>query len=862
MFRKSLLSILCFWVLIVGMNGQLSASHIRGVSITYECINPCTTRVHRRELQRCGYAATIVNAVLQWHSTPAGCAEPLSLGPWSGQTLVEVTPVCPSQPTDCTVPGAPAQGYREYYGYMDYDVCAVPPCEFRIIYGTCCRPSPISGGTLGVGLEINDTRINTGLPSCNNSPEFRSLPPLYVISGQPARYDLGAYDIDGDSLVHSISTCYTNNNTSIVYPAGHSYTSPLGPNWTITMDPATGMTDFVATVPNFAMGPMCMKVDEYRNGQWIGSIQREFEVFGVNYNVNQSPSLTAPSNVSPNVTVNGFHLRVCGVGSVCFDLGSTDPDPGQNLLLTWDGRLPGATFSQVGAPSVFDSIAGTSAAPPIGRFCWTPPGPGNYVVHFKVLDDGCQVRGMRYESVMIEVESGATATATPAACPTVNFSANPCVSASYSYTWSGDAGFSSTQQNPTYTYPGAGDYAWQLVVAGAGVQDTLRDTVHVSGAPVYLPSLFAPDTVHLGPCLGATSAFLSYQGGFASYLSSTSATTSSFLVNQAGTYYGDAYDAAGCGATDTVVVTWTDADIAGIVQTSLSTPLVGQKIYLIRYDSVAQTLYAADSAFTDGTGTYFFCGVQDSVVFLKAAPDSAAYPLELPTYADTALFWSQAIAFHPFASLPIFHNFVTRPGANPGGPGFIGGLISQGANKVAAVGDPVPGLTLVIRNAMSGAVYGVTRTDAHGYFSFGGLPLGDYRLIPDKPGVSIVQVPQLSLTALVPSLDSLDFRHNSTFLERYVPSSVQPGPPSAVWTVSPNPFSREVRLQVDLESPNTVEWRVLDVLGKVADPGMPTQAYPAGHHTWQLAQDLAPGIYFVELNIDGQTSLKKILKAR
>ena len=312
---------------------------------------------------------------------------------------------------------------------------------------------------------------------------------------------------------------------------------------------------------------------------------------------------------------------------------------------------------------------------------------------------------------------------------------------------------------------------------------------------------------------------------------------------------------------DTVIVTWTDADISGIVQTSAAQPLAGQKVYLIRYDSVAQTLYAADSSITDPTGAYFFCGVIDSVVFLKAAPDSAAYPLELPTYADTALFWSQAIAFHPFASLPIFHNFATRPGANPGGPGFIGGLITQGANKVAAVGDPIPGLTVVLREAVSGTAYAVTRTDANGYFRFNNLPLGDYEIVPDKPAVSITNVPQVSLTAAIPSRDSLDFRLNSTFLELLVASAIQT-PRAPAWSLSPNPFSSEARLQLDLPAAALVEWRVLDLLGQVVEGGAPAQLLPAGKHRWRVAQDLAPGLYFVEIKVEGQTFVQKVLKAR
>jgi PKD repeat protein len=483
-------------------------------------------------------------------------------------------------------------------------------------------------------------------------------------------------------------------------------------------------------------------------------------------------------------------------------------------------------------------------------------------VHFRAYDDACPLIGYAHKTVLIEVGTGAVASASPGTCPSVDFTASACQPGSYTYTWSGDAGFSSTLQNPSFTYPAIGDYAWQVIVAGSGINDTIRDTVHISGDPVVLPTLFLPDTIALGPCIGPTSAVISFSGSYFTYMSSTGTVTASFPVNQAGTYRGWATTVAGCAYMDSVVVTWTDPDISGIARTSTAPQLVNQKIYLIRYDSVAQALYAADSAFTDASGYYFFCGVTDTIVYLKAAPDSAAYPNEMPTYADTALFWSQALAFYPLPGIPVIHNFTTLAGANPGGPGFIGGLITQGANKASAVGDPVPGLTVFLKEALSGAVYAVARTDANGYFRFSNLPLGAYKVIPDKPQVSIVNVPQVSLTAQVPSRDSLDFRLNSTFLELYVASGVRPGPFASAWSVTPNPFGGEAALQVKLATPSTVEWRVLDVLGKVAEPGKPSQLYPAGRHRWALAQNLAPGIYFVELRIDGEVFQQKVLKAR
>jgi Carboxypeptidase regulatory-like domain/PKD domain len=862
-FRLTL-TCFCFALLSAAGLGKVQASHVYGAQVTYQCLNACTTRVFLRAYRDCAGASGITTS-LTWVPEQAGCTAPPSIGGWSGQVTTAITPICPTSTTSCTTPGAPLSGFEEFLWYRDYDVCAVPACTFRLVHGSCCRNGNVTSmaNASAQGLFISDTWIQTGLTQCNSSPVFRYPATLYICSGQGQSYDVGANDPDGDSLVYTLSACFSADSTPVPYNSGYSPTSPLGPSWPMVLDPATGQLDLIASPGNIVTAPICLTVDEYRNGQWIGRVQHDFQILVLTCTPNLTPYVFHYLNPSPNIQFSGTNLgSVCGMGPVCFEVLGGDNNPGQNLLLTWDRGLAGATFTEVGAPAVQDSIHGTSANPPRGRFCWTPPGPGRYFVTFRIFDDNCPLLGVRDQVVLLEVGSGSTASATLGACPSVNFTASPCASSgSYTYTWSGDGGFSSTLQNPSYTYPAVGDYAWQVVVSNGSVSDTIRDSVHILGDPVPLPSLFIPDTIALGPCLGATSAMITYQGAYAAYFASTGNVANPFPVNMAGTYYGEATDAAGCRVVDTVVVTWADADISGIVQTSTAQPLAGQKVYLIRYDSVAQTLYATDSSITDPTGAYFFCGVTDSVVFLKAAPDSAAYPLELPTYADTALFWSQAIAFHPFASLPIFHNFATRPGANPGGPGFIGGLITQGANKVEAVGDPIPGLTVVLREAVSGTAYAVTRTDANGYFCFHNLPLGDYEVVPDKPAVSITNVPQVSLTAAIPSRDSLDFRLNSTFLELHVASAIQT-PRAPAWSLSPNPFSSEARLQLDLPAAALVEWRVLDLLGQVVEGGAPAQLLPAGKHRWRVAQDLAPGLYFVEIKVEGQTYVQKVLKAR
>jgi hypothetical protein len=380
-----------------------------------------------------------------------------------------------------------------------------------------------------------------------------------------------------------------------------------------------------------------------------------------------------------------------------------------------------------------------------------------------------------------------------------------------------------------------------------GMDETVV-TVHVDSCTVTAASVtFITGDDTLDRCAGQLQDTLAAPG-FLTYLWNTGDTTPSIVVDSAGAYWCTVADSMGCLSVDTVDVRENLPDIAGHVLASTALPLVHEKVYLIRHDTVLQALTAIDSILTDSTGHYFFCAVTDSLVFIKAAPDSANYPFEMPTYADTTLYWNNAITFNPQLLSPFVHDFQTLFGANPGGPGFIGGLITQGANKVNAVGDPVPDLVVFLRDRTTGEVLGYRVTDGNGYFSFAGVPLGDYDIVPDKPHVSTSNVPQLSLTAQVPVLDSLDLRLHRTYLEWVVPSGVVPGVPGFHAGISPSPFHGTTTLRLDLTEACYARIRVFDLSGREMGQVV-AGTLDAGEHSFALGDGLGTGVYWVELRL-------------
>lgn len=432
--------------------------------------------------------------------------------------------------------------------------------------------------------------------------------------------------------------------------------------------------------------------------------------------------------------------------------------------------------------------------------------------------------------------------------------------------------------NPTVTDTVVGNspdgtFSWSNTVAGVypitiGLRDNNCPVFTYADEIIYLvvvPTSFAGPITATPPtidtCLG-TSTTLSVPGGpYFSFLWSTAATTPTIQVNQTGTYSVTVtYQQGSCNATGTGVVQVTGMGtpmVSGTVTLSNGiTPLANSPVYLVVHDSTLNALSAIDTTNTDSSGYYEFCTTMGADTFyLKAAPQLPANPNHLPTYADTAVFFNNAEFFLSSAS-PQSVSWSVRTGNNPGGPGFIGGLISQGANKRQGPGDPMPDQQVFLYSTTLNQFIGTTTTDVNGYFSFSSLPLGDYEISVDAPGVDEVNVPMVTLNSQIPSLDSLDLRLHSTYLELYVPTGITIPVTGTYFQVFPNPANGNQTLRLFMEEDNLVNIGIYDIMGrKVAQ--ITNEAMEQGSRSFQI-DHLPSGTYFLKVRIGKELMVQKI----
>lgn len=838
------------------------AVHIVGYAFEYECVNACTLRVHFSQYLDCG-GGTTSSGNLVWQADTVGCTAPSPVSAWTSVVITEITPLCPTAVSNCTSGSSSLYGTRQYYYSRDYDICNASPCVYDLTWETCCRSASntsfINPGSYS--LSARNNIVNTAIAGCNNSPVYNQHPFFVHCLGQSGTFDFGAIDPDGDSLVYSLSNVYTSFGNPVTYNNNYSPTSPLGPNWIVRLDSQTGLLEIDPTPSSYEIAAIGIKVDEYRNGVLIASHLRDFQLTILPCPNNSYPEFEAIQN-PVNCTVNDRDIYVCNSGQICFDLPTSDINAGQTLNLTWDQQLANASFSELGNSSITDTILGSSSNPPTAHFCFNPPSPGTYFLNVRLEDNACPFFGYRDQIYKIHVGNGpisATASALQTSCPSVDFAASGCGMANLTYQWSGAGGLSGNTANISHTYSGPGAYPWQVIVSNGVSADTIRDTI-VVGSPSYASLI--QGFGFLAPCAGLLYDTIHANAGYTNYTWSNGMSGPDLPVYIGGNYGLTVTDQNGCIYYDSVNVNWNPPSVYGNISTSLGQALQNQKVLLITYDSLSNSLSVVDSIWTDSAGYYHFCNVTDSIVYIKAVPSAFDYPNEMPTYADTTVYWNAAQAFVSYSQFPLQHDFATIFGMNSGGSGFLGGIITEGANKVAGLGDPVPNVTIFLRKRSNGDLLGYRITNVNGYFSFPGIPFDDYEFAVDVPRVDHILVPNLLIDNSHPFYDSLDFRLHSTYLELVMPTVAIESPEEGFEVeVLPNPFANVASLRLNLDSDSEVRISIWDALGKHIET-LHRGKMVRGQYQFEIGTNLPSGIYFARLEINGQANLIKLLKSK
>ena len=323
----------------------VSASHVPGGNITYQCVGPNTYVVTLTLFEDCGTAFETNGPEPISISNDCGYSFGPSISLPNISFQQEVSQLCfPSLPqSECsggTLPGV--------YMHIWQDTITLPgPCDsWTFSYSSCCRNQ--SNNLIGTGNNYYwESVLNSTTSSCNSSPIITSQPIPYVCVNQPVVYNFGVYEQDGNSLVYSLVNASTGAGMSAPYNAGYSGPSPIAG---ISINPSTGEIQFTPTVTgNFVVAVLIEEFDS--NGNLVGSIIQDFqfEVISSASCLNNNPTATGITNfISTGVQTGPNDIQLCQGDNVCFDVEFTDINALDSIYLVSNvGTLfPGATFTQ------------------------------------------------------------------------------------------------------------------------------------------------------------------------------------------------------------------------------------------------------------------------------------------------------------------------------------------------------------------------------------------------------------------------------------------------------------------------------------------------------------------------------------
>lgn len=284
-------------------------------------------------------------------------------------------------------------------------------------------------------------------------------------------------------------------------------------------------------------------------------------------------------------------------------------------------------------------------------------------------------------------------------------------------------------------------------------------------------------------------------------------------------------------------------------------------VYLIEHDMINGTLTAVDTTWSvDSAGitAYYFPNIQPGNYLVKAAllPSNPNYSSNMPTYHQSALFWNQASNVHvlPNTITQASINFIQ--GINPGGPGFVGGQISQGANKSNS--DPVEGVVVLLLDVNNGDQPVAWRvSDASGMFGFNDIPYGTYKVFAEMYSKTTHPV-IVTIDANTPSVDDLRI-----FVGEHVISSIieQPKVISNIGNLFPNPAKNSCFIQFNSERIISGSIEIYDICGKkVKDEQY--KVLPGFNLLEIDTKALDNGVYFVSISFDDGTSISRKLVVR
>lgn len=379
--RKVLLAVLfCLFF------AEISATHIIGGDITYQCVGSGKYKIVLTVYTECGSDAILEQYYpIQYYATDLGIlpGNPRTFNVNKISTQ-EVQLYCNTAVTDCK--GGSQRGVEKVI-YEGTVTLASQSSDWRFFWKRAARSEDIT--TLEVP-EAEDffieASINSKAAACNQSVVFEGTAVLAVCVNQDQTFNNLATDPDGDHLKFSLETPKSNYDTDVVFIAGFSAVNFLPFTTAPVLDHNSG--DLEINPSDQMVGITDFKVEEFRNGKSIGWVKRGIQITSIDC------SNTIPT-ISDFTSLGTDSVSVCAGDLVNLSFDIQDAD-NQNVSVT---LLDG--------PAGIFSVSGNNTPSPTGRLYWSTSQSdvGVYNIVVQASDNECPQPGIAVKTFVLNVRS-------------------------------------------------------------------------------------------------------------------------------------------------------------------------------------------------------------------------------------------------------------------------------------------------------------------------------------------------------------------------------------------------------------------------------------------------------------------------
>jgi len=474
MKRNGILQIIAVLVVIFSPS-LVYAKHIIGGDITYVCLGETspgykTWRFTMHIYRDCygggaDFDLPAAIAIYQGTETNNSLYSALSVFYEDYTRLIPDTPQC--------VSNIPIVCVEEAIYTFEEELPVLTNESFFIVYQRCCRNETITNlimpGDVGATYTIELTP--EAMAANNNSPVFVNFPPIIICNNLPLKFDHSAIDADGDILIYTFCDALLGGGNPFSNPdpfgcdavapnppcgppfspvpytvPNYTASNPMGGNPQVSINPVTGEITGIPELIGQYVVAVC--VQEYRNGQLLSTVKREFQ-----FNVTDcTPDIDAKLSAdSLTILMEDYTIKSCGEKTIFFQNKTTEAINVKTA--EWRFDINGTT--------VTDNVN-------IWFTAFTFPDTGTY--HGMLLinqnDNGCNDTAYIHVQIFPEVHAKFT------------YDYDTCVAGPVAFTdqswgdgginqwkWNfGIPGAASTKQNPVFQYPEAGNHPVNLKV--------------------------------------------------------------------------------------------------------------------------------------------------------------------------------------------------------------------------------------------------------------------------------------------------------------------------------------------------------------------------------------------------------------